>query len=129
MGRPDSAGRLVSRGPSGATVSLMRIALGIDIAVVFFGVLAIRGVAEFDEGLVWAGGGVALVWLIVALGTIGSAWGKWLGHIFHIALLGAFAIDVAIGLSVLVPIGFWLFALIRGPQLDALAADADGQDS
>jgi len=32
---------------------------------------------------------------------------------------GLFAIDVAVGLSGLVPIGFWLFAAIRGPQLDA----------
>lgn len=119
----------MSRGSASATVSLMRVALGIDIAVVLFGLLAIRGLAVFDQWIIWTGGAIALLWLVLALGTIGSAWGRWLGHIFHLALLGAFAIDVAIGLSVLVPIGFWLFAIIRGPQLDALAAEGDGHDS
>lgn len=119
----------MSRGAPSATVSLMRIALGIDIAVLFFGLLAIRGLAVFDEWVVWTGGAIALLWLVVALGTITTAVGRWLGHLFHFALLGAFAIDVAIGLSVLVPIGFWLFAMIRGPQLDALAAEAGDQDS
>jgi hypothetical protein len=129
VGRAFCGGTIVSRGASSATVSLMRIALGIDMAVVFFGLLAVRGLAVFDQWIVWTGGGIALVWLLVALGTIGTGVGKWLGHIFHLALLGAFAIDVAIGASVLVPIGFWVFAIIRGPQLDAMAAEADGQDS
>lgn len=129
MGWASCEGAIVSGGGSSATVSLMRIALGIDVAVLFFGLLAIRGLAVVDEWLVWAGGGLALVWLLAALGTLTIAVGKWLGHLFHIALLGGFAIDVAIGLSFLVPIGFWLFAMIRGPQLDALAADAEGQDS
>lgn len=129
MGWASGEGAIVSGGGSSATVSLMRIALGIDVAVLFFGLLAIRGLAVVDEWLVWAGGGLALVWLLAALGTLTTAVGQWLGHLFHIALLGGFAIDVAIGLSFLVPIGFWLFAMIRGPQLDALAADAEGQDS
>jgi len=47
-----------------------------------------------------------------------------MGHLFHVSLLAGFAIDIAVGLSVLVPIGFWLFAVIRGPQLDKLAGEA-----
>ena len=109
---------------SSATVSLMRIALGIDLAVLFFGVLTIRGLGVIPELWVWVGGAVALVWLLLALGTIRTAIGVWMGHLFHVSLLAGFAIDIAVGLSVLVPIGFWLFAVIRGPQLDKLAGEA-----
>lgn len=108
----------MSRRESSATVSLMRIALGIDFAIVFFGVLVIRGLGVFPEPAVWIGGGLAVVALIVILGLVATPVGPWLGHVFHVALLATFAIDIAIGLSVLVPIGFWLFAVIRGPQLD-----------
>ena len=117
------------RQPSSATISLMRIALGIDLAVLFFGVLTIRGLGVFPDTAVWIGGSVALVWLVVALGLIRTPVGPWLGHLFHLALLAGFVIDIAVGLSALVPIGFWLFATIRGPQLDRMAEEADGDDS
>ena len=118
----------MSRSPSSATASLMRIALGIDLAVLFFGVLTIRGLGVIPEMWVWVGGAVAVLWLVLALGTIRTPVGVWLGHVFHAALLAGFAIDIAVGLSVLVPIGFWLFAVIRGPQLDKLA-DGAAEDS
>lgn len=108
----------MSRRESSATVSLMRIALGIDFAIVFFGVLVIRGLGVFPEPVVWMVGGLVVVALVVTLGLIATPVGPWLGHVFHATLLATFAIDIAIGLSVLVPIGFWLFAVIRGPQLD-----------
>lgn len=112
------------RQPS-ATQSLMRIALAIDITVVFFGALVVRGVSDFPDSLVWIVSGIALVYLIVTMGLLRTPVGAWLGHVFHVGLLGAFWLDIAIGLSVLVPIGFWIFAAIRGPQLDALSGEAD----
>lgn len=103
-----------------ATESLMRIALGIALAIIFFGVLAVRGVSSFDDLTIWVVGAVAAGLTVIALGSIHTVFGKILGHLVNASLLGLFAIDGAIGLSALVPVGFWLFALIRGPQLDRL---------
>ncbi len=119
----------MSKPSSSATLSLMRVALGIDLAVLFFGALTIRGLGTFPEASVWIGAGVALVWLVVTLGLIRTPVGPYLGHLFHAALLAGFAVDIAVGLSVLVPIGFWLFAVIRGPQLDRLADQAGDESS
>lgn len=103
-----------------ATESLMRIALGIALAIIFFGVLAVRGVSDIDEVTIWSVGAGAVVLTVGALGSIHTTFGKFLGHLVNLSLLGLFAIDGAIGLSALVPVGFWLFALIRGSQLDKL---------
>lgn len=114
-------GSLMARDRGGATEALMRVALGIDLAIIFFGVLVVRGLGIFPDVWVWGVGGAAFVLVLGILGVISTRVGKWLGHLFHVLVLGLFAIDVAVGLSGLVPIGFWLFAAIRGPQLDAAA--------
>ena len=111
-------GALMARDRGGATEALMRVALGIDLAIIFFGVLVVRGLGFYPEVWVWSAGAAAFVLVLVILGTISTSVGKIAGHVFHALLLGLFAIDVAVGLSGLVPIGFWLFGAIRGPQLD-----------
>jgi len=83
-------------------------------------VLAVRGVSAVEDVTVWSVGAAAAALTLIALGSIHNVFGKILGHLVNASLLGLFAIDSAIGLSALVPVGFWLFALIRGPQLDKL---------
>lgn len=109
---------LMAKNRGGATEALMRVALGIDLAIVFFGVLVIRGLGYYPDVWVWSMGGAAFVVVLAILGLITTQVGKIVGHVFHVLLLGLFAIDVAVGLSGLVPIGFWLFAALHGPQLD-----------
>jgi hypothetical protein len=101
-----------------ATESLLRIALGIDLVLVFFGTLVIRGLGIVDEVLVWVGGGTALVIVVALFGVIRFPAGVWLGHVFHALLLAGFLVDLAVGLSVIVPVGFWVFGVIKGAQLD-----------
>ncbi len=110
----------MAKANSSATASLMRIALGIDLALLFFGVLTLRGLQVVSTTELWLGSAVALVIVLVLLGTVDRPAAVWLGHLFHLSLLGLFVIDPAVGLSTLVPIGFWVYASVRGPQLDAL---------
>ena len=103
-----------------ATTALVRVAVGIDLAVLFFGALAFRGLGVVDGLWLWSGVGASVVVLLVIMRAAPSAFSLWLGHIFHVALLGLFAIDPVAGVSMLVPLGYWLFAAIRGPQLDGM---------
>jgi hypothetical protein len=103
-----------------ATESLLKIALGIDIVLIFFGTLVIRGLARFDESVVWSVGGALFVLVIVLFRLIRYRFGQWIGHVVHLGMLAGFAIDLAVGLSVAVAVGFWAFGAIRGAQLDRL---------
>ena len=99
----------------------MRIALGIDLAIIFFGALALRGIDAFPSVWLWTGVALTVVVVVVLIRLVAAPVAVWVGHLFHAALLGLFVVDTAVGLSVLVPIGFWLYASIRGPQLDRLS--------
>jgi hypothetical protein len=110
----------MSRRPASATESLLKIALGIDLILIFFGTLVIRGLDRFDEAVVWSVGGVAFAVVIGLFGVIRFRWGQWLGHVVHAAMLSGFAIDLVVGLSIAVPVGFWVFGAVRGRQLDNL---------
>ena len=113
----------MARSRPSATASLMRIALGIDLAIVFFGALALRGIDAFPALWLWSGVALTVLLTLVLIRTVPATWAVWLGHLFHASLLGLFAVDSAAGLSALVPIGFWIYASIRGPQLDRLSGD------
>lgn len=111
---------MMARRPS-ATEELMRIALGIGIFVVFFGTLVVRGLGSFPEPVVWVGGGLTLLVLVVLIRLIRYRVGHIIGHIVHVLFLATFAIDEVVGAAMLVPIGFWVFALWRGGRLDRQA--------
>ena len=91
--------------------------------------LTLRGLQVFPDTALWIGAGGALVVIVVLLRTVPQVGSVWVGHIFHAATLSLFIVDTAIGLSALVPIGFWLYAAIRGPQLDALSGGKTAEDS
>jgi hypothetical protein len=111
----------MARREHSATASLVRVAVGIDLAVLFFGALALRGLGAIEGIWLWSGVGASVMVLLVIMRTAPSAFSLWLGHLFHVALLGLFVIDPVAGVSMLVPLGYWLFATIRGPQLDRMA--------
>jgi hypothetical protein len=110
-----------------ATESLLKIALGIDIVLIFFGTLVIRGLGRFDEVVVWSVGGALFVLVVVLFRLIRYRFGRWIGHGVHLGMLAGFAIDLAVGLSVAVAVGFWAFGAIRGAQLDRLGPPASDQ--
>ena len=101
-----------------ATESLLQIALVLEIAVVFFGALALNGLGYFTPTVIVLGSGAALVILVLVYRLLRYRAGVWLGHLVQLALLTSFLWDVVMGMSAAVVIGFWIFGAIRGPQLD-----------
>lgn len=117
----------MSRRKPSATEELLRIALGIGIFVVFFGTLVVRGLGRFPELAVWFGGGLTLLLLVVLVRLIRYRWGQILGHVLHLLFLGTFWIDDVVGAAMLVPIGFWVFAVWQGGRLDRSSGRGSSQ--
>jgi len=101
-----------------ATESLLQIALGIEMAIVFFGALALNGLGLYSGLAVVVGATVALLLLVIVYRLVRYPAGQVVGHGLQIALLGAFFWDVVMGLAAAVGVGFWIFGAIRGPMLD-----------
>jgi hypothetical protein len=101
-----------------ATESLLQVAVMLEIAVVFFGALALDGLKLYPAGYVWAGAAGAVPVLMVLNRVLRYRAGVWFGHCVQLALLASFFWDVVMGLSAAVVVGFWIFGAIRGPQLD-----------
>lgn len=101
-----------------ATESLLQIAIGIEMALVFFGALALNGLGVYEGPVVAIGAAAALLFLAILYRAVAYPIGRWVGHVVQVALLLSFLWDEVIGFSALVGIGFWVFGAIRGPQLD-----------
>jgi Na+-translocating ferredoxin:NAD+ oxidoreductase RnfD subunit len=101
-----------------ATESLLQIALGLEIAVVFFGALALNGMRFYDGVTVLVGALSTILVLIVLVRVVRYRAGQIVGHLVQVALLATFLWDVVIGLSFAVVVAFWVFGAIRGPMLD-----------
>lgn len=101
-----------------ATESLLQIALSLEIALVFFGALALNGLRIYPGSTVVVGSVIATVVLVVLYRVVRYPAGRIAGHILQVALLGAFFWDVVMGISAVVMVAFWVFGAIRGPQLD-----------
>jgi hypothetical protein len=112
-----------SRRDKSATESLLQIAVGLEIALVFFGALALNGLRLYPGVVVLVGPLVATAVLLVLYWVVAYPAGRVFGHVVQLALLGTFFWDVVMGISALVMVGFWIFGAIRGPQLDRLASD------
>jgi hypothetical protein len=101
-----------------ATESLLQIALGLEMIVVFFGALVLNGLRLYSGPVVLVGALVSITVLIVLYGTVRYRWAQMVGHVVQVILLGSFLWDVAIGLSFAIVVAFWVFGAIRGPMLD-----------
>jgi len=101
----------------------LQIAVGLEIALVFFGALALNGLRLYPGVIVLAGSLVATAVLLVLYRVVAYPAGRVFGHLVQLALLGTFFWDVVMGISAVVMVGFWIFGAIRGPQLDRLASD------
>ena len=109
-----------------ATESLLQIAIGLEMALVFFGALALNGLRLLPGWQVAVASVVALMVLAVLYRVVQFGWGRILGHVTQVALLGLFFWDVVMGISALVMVAFWVFGAIRGPMLDRGAPPANG---
>jgi hypothetical protein len=100
-----------------ATESLLQIAIGLEIALVFFGALALNGLRLLPGWQVAVVSVIAVGVLLVLYQTVRYLWGRIMGHAAQVALLGLFLWDTVMGISALVMVAFWIFGAIRGPML------------
>lgn len=102
-----------------ATESLLSITLGMEVLAVVFGTLAINGLGVLPSSTVFLGGGVLVLLLIVAMRVSRYRWGVWFGSALQLLLLATGFIEVLAAVTALVFVGFWIYGLVKGRQLDA----------
>ena len=73
----------------GALESLLTVTLGMEMLAVIFGTLAINGLGVLPSGLVFGGGAVLVLLLLIATRVVRYRWGVWFGH----ALQARVAVD------------------------------------
>jgi hypothetical protein len=105
-----------------ATESLLSITLGMEILAVVFGTLAINGLGVLPSSTVFLGGGVLVLLLIVAMRAARYRWGVWFGSALQVLLLATGFIEVLAAVTAAVFVGFWVFGVVKGRQLDAAKA-------
>ncbi len=106
----------------GARESLLNITLGMELLAVMFGTLAINGLGVLPSSTVFIGGAVLLVLLIVAMRVSRYTWGVWFGSALQVVLLLTGFIEVLAAVTAAVFVGFWVYGLVKGHQLDAAKA-------
>ncbi len=102
-----------------ATESLLSITLGMEVLAVVFGTLAINGLGVLPSSSVFLGGGVLVLLLIVAMRVARYRWGVWFGSALQILLLATGFIEVLAAVTAAVFVGFWIYGVVKGGQLDA----------
>lgn len=115
----DPGGRAESRPPRTATESLLAIALGLEVALVFFVTLTAYGLRALPAVAAFAGGAALIVLLVLTARLVRYRWGVWLGWVLQ---------GVLIATGILLPVmyfigagfaGIWVFCFVKGRQLDA----------
>jgi hypothetical protein len=114
-GKPARAKRARS-----ATESLLSVVLVMEAIVVTFGALVIYGLRVVDPILAFGGGAVLIVMLLVAGRLVRYRWGQWFGHLMQLILLATFVLEPLAGVAAAIFVGFWIWAVIKGRQLDGL---------
>jgi hypothetical protein len=102
-----------------ATESLLSITLGMEVLAVVFGTLAINGLDVLPSSTVFLGGGVLVVLLIIAMRVARYRWGVWFGSALQLLLLATGFIEVLAAVTAAVFVGFWVYGVVKGGQLDA----------
>lgn len=102
-----------------ATESLLSVVLVMEAVVVIFGALVIYGLRVVDPLAAFGGGAVLIVLLLVAVRLVRYPWGQWFGHALQLVLLATVFLEVLAGVAAAIFVGFWIWAVIKGRQLDA----------
>lgn len=101
-----------------ATESLLSVVLILEAVVVFFGTLVIFGLRVVDPVAAFAGGAALILLLVVAARVVRWRWGQWLGHALQLVLLATVVLEVLAGVAAAIFVGFWIWAFVKGRQLD-----------
>ena len=102
-----------------ATESLLVITLSMELLVVIFGMLAIYGLGVLPAGAVFGGGAALVLLLIIGVRVARYRWGVWFTGALQLLLLATGFIEVLAAVTAAIFVGFWIYAIVRGGQLDA----------
>lgn len=102
-----------------ATESLIVITLSMELIVVVFGMLAINGLSVLPVATVFGGGAAIMLLLIVGVRVARFRWGVWFTGALQVLLLATGFIEVLAAVTAAIFVGFWIYAVVRGGQLDA----------
>ncbi len=103
----------------GALESLLTVTLGMEVLAVIFGTLAINGLDVLPAGVVFGGGAVLVLLLLIATRVVRYRWGVWFGHALQLLLLATGFIEVLAAVTAAIFVGFWIYCFVKGTQLDA----------
>jgi len=103
----------------GARESLLQVTIVMEVLAVLFGALAINGLDVLPPAAVFGGAGVLIVLLIVAARVARYEWGVWFGSALQVVLLATGFIEVLAAVTAAVFVGFWIYGVVKGGQLDA----------
>lgn len=115
----DAAAPRKPRRARSATESLLSVVLVMEAVVVIFGALVIYGLRVVDPLAAFGGGAVLIVLLLLAVRLVRYPWGQWFGHALQLVLLATVFLEVLAGVAAAIFVGFWIWAVIKGRQLDA----------
>jgi hypothetical protein len=101
-----------------ATESLLSIALLLEAVLVFFVVMVAYGLKVLPTGIVFGGGALLVVLLLVAGRLAGRPVGVWLGWVLQAALI---ALGILLPLMYFIGAIFtaiWIYCFVTGRRLD-----------
>ena len=116
------AGSAPARRPrreKGARESLLQVTIVMEVLAVVFGALAINGLEVLPSAAVFGGAAAFIVLLIVAARVARYTWGVWFGSAVQLGLLATGFIEVLAAVTAAVFVGFWIYGVVKGGQLDA----------
>ncbi len=102
-----------------ATESLLSVVLILEAIVVVFGMLVIFGLRVVEPVVAFTGGAVLILLLVLATRIVRYPWGQWVGHGLQVVLLATAFLEILAGVAAAIFVGFWIWAFVKGRQLDA----------
>ena len=101
-----------------ATESLLSIALLLEAVLVFFVVMVAFGLKVLPAGVVFGGGAVFVVLLLVSGRLAGGPVGIWIGWALQVALI---VLGILLPLMYFISaifLGIWIYCFVTGRRLD-----------
>ncbi|WP_431277263.1 DUF4233 domain-containing protein [Leifsonia poae] len=100
------------------TEMLGSIILGFELLVVFLGALVLFGLNVLPAAVALGGGAIVIVLMIVAVATLRSPLGVWLGWAIQLILVAAGFLVPAFFIVGAIFTAMWAYCMIMGARLD-----------
>lgn len=107
------------RREKGARESLLQVTIVMEVLAVVFGALAINGLEVLPSAAVFGGAAALIVLLIIAARVVRYTSGVWFGSALQLVLLATGFVEVLAAVTAAVFVGFWIYGVVKGGQLDA----------